>query len=1317
MSLFNAFGQNGFAALAQTLENIGNIVAPIAPEDDQQHPQNPDESETADDSETEDGESFNDRVQGFFNRFRENAEVDNFDTPEHEPSSPGTFVSVALSDENSRIAEAKPPRSERGSKLAATISSAFGMVSGVELEKKVQQKYREQLEDGIEQSDKKYIELQQASATRIALLEKEVKEWKALAEVSNTGFQGGSEQDREDEMNVLYEKLGALTTDVEQREDELRAARGTIAELQAQVSSSRQHSDHELAVQELEVLLEAQKRENDELAEQLEEARDLQTQAEDRERRLRTEKNSNEEQLTALTNKLRDSNRAIAALEQQLLDAQQLQQAQALGSDAQRDTTESVALEATKAEIAELHERVAQLTERVAERDEALQVAGGKYTAVEAEVRNLSAQLRRVVADNTGLQESLREATDQVRTLEEELSSLQQANTKQKLQLEDAHHRESASHKAQTVLEGQLKDVMAAQALSARDMSEQAEQTKFRGAALQDAPTPSPNQETFELVAQLEEALRAHALLEAKLHSAETRHAQETLALKEQLGQAQLREAAAQELARIDVEQQLQLLTSQHAEELAVFRSRLEQMHLREEDAQAALVQLRAELGKEVQLCAAEARSLSDELAAKTEECAKLREELQVAGDAYARLATREQELTASYSIAQERMEALAAELRAARAQTQELQLRVQIPVEADTAKHGGVPAPLPSPAASVDASAEAKGGSDTEALAALQLEHNKAIKKIKMLTKQLKEKDVELARLNSEVAQRSTQHPSGGTPAAAGVPATPAVDAVDELRAQLSRREAEYESLMASHAEELSRLRDEFVRAAESHKVELDAVHSQLRNVESELTAWKAAVQRVEDDAASSKAKILELLEVLQQEQSAHEMAAAARDALLEQMSQVAAEARNGLRSESVDSCISDAGADTSVGSTVSTVEDAALTGARADCAKAIKRIRQANARLKDKDAELAEVRARCETGEAEVARLRGALHEVQAALQASTEKAGKHDAERALHDELDAVRASLATAETEKERLVGVTANLQEQVANLQGDLQETRQRHEADYAQLEALRRTVEEGTAELQAAQARAASLEGALTESEAALKATEETAWQCKAEAAELLFAYEQEQGKAVVASTARDELAAQLSKCQAELSELQGAAASEHTAVDSAAVMERLNTLHAYISEAVDALEPLVSAVDGPTSSSKADASFALLVQGAPHDTVGALSHLADTAKVVASLAQEVGVAVRDGARTRSKLEEEQATVVQLLQTIREHATALSSASSGATDANPVSCASCLTIAAADSPNACVPCFRTGIIGLRYSERYSSASISLPCCF
>ena len=386
MSLFNAFSQGGFAALSQTLENIGNIVAPIVPNDneDATHSENNNRGDGNVDDEEDMEDSFDNKVQNFFSQFRENAMHAQSNTNPHnehershhaksdgmlldsEPPSPASsFVSVDL--ESPRSTDSKGTdcslnRTHRNHSNSFS-ASAFGTLSSPELEKKVQQKYREQLEGEISSVEKKLRELQRTSAKRIQSLEAECEQWKQTAEVCKSGgfsTSDSSQSDlelaaKEDENNTLYDKISRLLQEIEEKELHIASLQESNTALNEELQECKRLRDQECGVYEekatvISLELRALEQANvdvnsnnaelsDKLAQTALQIAQLQEELQIAHRTAHSESSSSstgssvifseeQQQLTLLTNQVRESNKEISLLEQKLIDLQCEQQQQ-----------------------------------------------------------------------------------------------------------------------------------------------------------------------------------------------------------------------------------------------------------------------------------------------------------------------------------------------------------------------------------------------------------------------------------------------------------------------------------------------------------------------------------------------------------------------------------------------------------------------------------------------------------------------------------------------------------------------------------------------------------------------------------------------------------------------------------------------------------------------------------------------------------------------------------------------------------------------------------------------------------------------------
>ncbi|KAJ1393850.1 hypothetical protein B484DRAFT_275859, partial [Ochromonadaceae sp. CCMP2298] len=246
MSIFG-FGQGGFAALTQTLENIGNIVAPM----------NEEEKGHRDEDDDEEDETMDDRVQSFMSSFMaNNNNNNNNDESDHAegPDSP-SMVSVDL-DDSTHSASFNPSPSPK--KIPGDApGDSFALLSSPELERKVQQRYREQLEAEICKHEARYRELQEESDEQMELLRGECVRWQGEARSAQTSHQSPSSPPPspppDDELKALYGKLDLSARDLDAKNAEVGGLLDRVVALTVEAEAAREETRQLAAVKDAEL--------------------------------------------------------------------------------------------------------------------------------------------------------------------------------------------------------------------------------------------------------------------------------------------------------------------------------------------------------------------------------------------------------------------------------------------------------------------------------------------------------------------------------------------------------------------------------------------------------------------------------------------------------------------------------------------------------------------------------------------------------------------------------------------------------------------------------------------------------------------------------------------------------------------------------------------------------------------------------------------------------------------------------------------------------------------------------------------------------
>ena len=1349
MSLFNAFGHGGFAALTQTLENIGNIVAPIAPNYDESDP-----NRDADDD--EESESFDSKVQSFFSNIRDQYQQGGNLAVESdiEPSTPSSFVSVELGTNSPRTGVKSKEPSPR-----STVSGSFGYVSGPELEKKVQLKYREQLEDEISSFDRRYSELQSTSARKIQLLEQECAQWKLLAEEFKGQNTVGGE-DNAEELNTLYEKLGLMTQELEDKETELAAAQETILALNADSINSNMlelDKDGTLQAQLAEVTDELiELRDKYAAAEEhIQELTEALERAEQSMLKQTEESSAKEEDLINLTKQLRDSNKAIAALEQKLADV-------AAAAAAPVPYTPDVAASSM---VDDLQQRLQELQQRQTEVAEHLRLAEEQNAEIRAAYIALQTENSRLQEDNTSLQTQLSASSEAATRFTTNMQAITSDLEQVKEQLhaageegirlrEELAARDRAFEEMQRSHAAELEHVTAAQATESNEETGQlAEKVQSLQAELANVLTQlhRDNEVRSALATDLEALKEEHAEtlqdlsivsgdvedLRLQLAAAvESKARVETseLSLKSELeqlrgdvaneydqaavidGYVQARDEALARLLEaqrviLSLQQELDAKEedlAQHAAELADLRVQMAAAIDGHEQTQASQFQRIEELNTEVTRFSVELGELVHVRDEAVNQQGALQERISA-------LEIRLADAVEESSSLQEAMKGLRTQVVAVSEERDSALASVQ-QLESQLAQHATASVQVPDPVASTNESptirvsksssadldtvvagtgGESKTGTTTteEALAVSQAEFAKAIKKIKAVNKQLKDRDAEIVKLkeastamSAELVALRIQHGGDVAPEPTVAIAESGNDSsrrISHLETQLAGTEVRIQELSAERSELLARL-DQMPNVSALH-AELSVALARVSELDEALTSSEDALKSTEEVAWHAKAEASELLFAYEQEQARVQKLSAEKEALQEEV----VRARD-LLLQNVEPSTHSHGEEGVL--PLTTLVESALKELRARCEKEAQ--------------ELIAVQAQRSEDGNELQQLQTALKEscahalsVEDSLTAKEAELGTKEAEisrlKAVIDDFtsrsegieDEVHQKLARKQQELDLFKEESLNERQIVEALREEahrrISEVESLLSAKSEELEVARSQIAHVNAEVQrvlAAHSRiqdelatavekASKLDEALTSSEDALKSTEEVAWHAKAEAGELLFAYEQEQARVQKLSAEKDTLQDQLGSLQAQL-----AATAEQGASNRIAHLDEVQAQLFSVYHSLRTASDLLRFVDGGGAGSNATPSkelttFEHLVTHCGTDLVSPLSMLALISKTQASLADQIMAHLREqNEQLRALQDSEQHASVALQEGSKLLATLLRVVKSGSTD-------------------------------------------------
>lgn len=195
MSLFSAFTEQGFSALTQTLENIGNIVAPIDEHENSDFARSyrtHDNDDSDNDEEYSPHHAHDDQNTSIDSDARSNSfssvDLNDLDSSNNDSTTPTSLSTVDLdehpaSTKSNRRLQPSSSRS-RLQQLKNHVSSTANPVaflSNPELEKKVQARYRQQLENSVMSLETANYKLVQESAVQLQMATDNLNEWRKRA--------------------------------------------------------------------------------------------------------------------------------------------------------------------------------------------------------------------------------------------------------------------------------------------------------------------------------------------------------------------------------------------------------------------------------------------------------------------------------------------------------------------------------------------------------------------------------------------------------------------------------------------------------------------------------------------------------------------------------------------------------------------------------------------------------------------------------------------------------------------------------------------------------------------------------------------------------------------------------------------------------------------------------------------------------------------------------------------------------------------------------------------------------------------------------